>query len=422
MNDYRKNITRTALKGLAALLIFIVAGTVLMIAAYCFPVSMIQKHTGESIDILENEYEYYGYAPRVSTSYPDHYTDALMLSMAAAPRTGSVIYDAMNCGPLFIPSFSYGETLMYIFGEGQIDEAFVGSYPRYWHGYLIWLKPMLTVMTYSEIRILAMCFQLALLFWALYELRKKDMRLVPGFFFAFLFLNPITTALSIQYASVYCITLIMTAIMLHFDLFTDEKCPWVLFGGGIAVAFFDFFTYPVVALGIPLIISVFLSSDQGLGRNIRKILTGSFAYFAGYAGMWGGKWITADLLIKSGTIRDAINEIFIDATGAEDKAVYTIPYVYRQILMHITHKSIVIIAFIFLAVLAFLLIRKKCRIKPDITAVLLLVISLYPFVWYAVVKQHSATMTRMEQRELAVTIMGIVSAVLICLKRDDIIG
>ena len=81
--------------------------------------------------------------------------------------------------------------------------------------------------------------------------------------------------------------------------------------------------------------------------------------------------------------------------------------------MHITHKSIYIIAFVFIAVLAYCLIRKKCRIKPDITAALIMVIALYPFVWYTVVKQHSATMTRMEQRELAVTIMGIVSAVLI---------
>lgn len=412
MNDYRKNVIRRVLKALAALLISILAGVIMMIAAYCCPISMIQKHTGESIDILKNEYEHYGYAPRISTSYPDHFTDALMLCEAASPRTGSALFDAMNNGPMVLPSYSFGESLIHIFEEGLLDDVVITSYSRYWHGYLIWLKPMLTVMTYSDIRVLAMCFQLALLLWAVYELQKKDMRLVPGFFFAFLFLNPITTAMSIQYASVYCVTLIMTAVMLKFDLFTDDKCWAVLFGGGIAVAFFDFFTYPVVALGVPLIISVALTSEQGIGRNIKKILVGSFAYFAGYAGMWAGKWVMADLLIKSGTIRNALDEIFIDATGAEDKAVYTIPYVYRQILMHLTHKPIVIIAFLFILVLAFCLVRKKCSIKPDITTILILVISLYPFIWYAVVRQHSATMTRMEQRELAVTIMGIVTAIL----------
>ena len=80
--------------------------------------------------------------------------------------------------------------------------------------------------------------------------------------------------------------------------------------------------------------------------------------------------------------------------------------------MHITHKSIVIIAVLGILVLAFCLVRKKCTVRPDITTVLILVIALYPFVWYALVKQHSATMTRMEQRELAVTIMGIVTAIL----------
>ena len=43
---------RRILRGLAVLLISILAGTVLMIAAYCCPVSMIQKHTGETVVLL----------------------------------------------------------------------------------------------------------------------------------------------------------------------------------------------------------------------------------------------------------------------------------------------------------------------------------------------------------------------------------
>lgn len=416
MNSIFRKTAKRTVNMLAFLLVAITAGTVLMVAVYCVPVSLIQKHTAESIDILKNEGDNYGFAPRISTSYPDHVTDALMLCIAATPRTGSVLFDAMNNGWMNLPPLDYKDTLISFFEEGQNDGLVINPYPRYWHGYLIWLKPMLAIMSYSDIRIMAMCFELALLVCAVYELQRRDRRLVLGFFASFMFLNPITAALSMQFASVYCITLIMTVILLRFELPSSEKCWLVFFGGGVATAFFDFFTYPVVALGIPLIIYAVLSSDQRIAHSIRDMIGHSVTFFFGYGGMWAGKWVMADLLIKSNTIKNALNQITVDSSGIEDAAVMTVPYAFRQVLMHLNHKPIKIFAVLFVLILIVMLVSRKYKIIPDKTAIILFMISLYPFIWYAVVRQHSATHARIEQREMAVTIMGIVSSVLICIK------
>jgi len=56
---------------------------------------------------------------------------------------------------------------------------------------------------------------------------------------------------------------------------------------GISTAFFDLLTYPVVALGIPLIIFTALTSEMGIRKNIKKIFEHSLSFSIGYAGMWG---------------------------------------------------------------------------------------------------------------------------------------
>lgn len=50
-----------------------------MLLAYCVPISLIEKHVAESVDIFENEGWGYGFATRVSISYPDHVTYASLL-------------------------------------------------------------------------------------------------------------------------------------------------------------------------------------------------------------------------------------------------------------------------------------------------------------------------------------------------------
>jgi len=404
---------------LIRLCIAIIAGIILMTLAYCAPISQIKKHLAESVDILKNETDSYGFAPRVSTSYPDHVTDALMLCEAVAPRTESVIKDAMNANWIGLDEYGHIETIIHVFEDDRYDEVSLCPYPRYWHGYLVWLKPLLSVMSYSEIRILSMWFQLALLCIVMYQLIRKDKRLAIAFFVSVMFLNPITSAISMQYASVYCVTLIMTIIMLGRDAYRSDKCWRLFMWGGISVAFFDFFTYPVVALGIPLIIYISLSSEKSVKKSIFDMFKQSIYYLAGYGGMWSGKWIFASILLGENIIAKSMNQIVYRMNAQETSAPMTILYVLRQVLMHLNNKPMKIAALVGSVWFIAALVSGKYAVVINKKMIPIIITAMYPFVWYAVVKNHSATHARIEQREMAVTIMAIIVAVLMCLKINE---
>ncbi|MBS5962357.1 MAG: hypothetical protein KH307_01540 [Varibaculum cambriense] len=56
---------------------------------------------------------------------------------------------------------------------------------------------------------------------------------------------------------------------------------------GMAVSLLDFLTYPVLALGIPLVMYVIVRQEAG----ILKIIGLSCSWAAGYIGFWSLKWI-----------------------------------------------------------------------------------------------------------------------------------
>ena len=63
---------------------------------------------------------------------------------------------------------------------------------------------------------------------------------------------------------------------------------------GILTSYFDFLTYPVVTLGIPLCCYFLLESDR-LWNNIKRLTGFSVSWAIGYAGMCAAKWVIADL-------------------------------------------------------------------------------------------------------------------------------
>lgn len=42
------------------------------------------------------------------------------------------------------------------------SEGFINCYPRYWHGYMIFLKPLLCIFDIAQIRLLMMCLVLGI--------------------------------------------------------------------------------------------------------------------------------------------------------------------------------------------------------------------------------------------------------------------
>lgn len=261
-----------------SLLLAIAAGTVLMIVVYGIPIQPIRQHVTEASSIYSVEGDYYKWSQSNTNTVLDNFTDALMLNEASFIGTGDIIADAMNNPYIRYNEMTESQQLMQAISVDTVeDSAFIVNYARYWHGSLVFLKPLLLFLTVSDIRVLNMAVQMILLLFLLIEAYKAGgYGLSLSILMAMLCLNPITTALCIQLSDIYIITMLGGLVMLRQRRNSDiwHVFLWI----GIATAFLDLLTYPMVGLGIVLLIYLYLHREDALHIQLKRIVGCSISW------------------------------------------------------------------------------------------------------------------------------------------------
>ena len=142
-----------ALRALAAFAVTLAALFVLLLAAYALPGEPVRDHVYDSAVKIAGEGLYPEYL-NFKLFQMDNYTDTIMLTEAASADEAPPLTAMMTNTAYNVDNF---ETLAddlqwYIVrdwaaGAQRTDApALVPfSYARYWHGYLIWLRPLLLV-------------------------------------------------------------------------------------------------------------------------------------------------------------------------------------------------------------------------------------------------------------------------------------
>jgi len=192
-----------------------------------------------------------------------------------------------------------------------------------------------------------------------------------------------------------------------------QKNAWKLFIiAGIAVAYFDFLTYPIVALGIPLVLFICIMIKEN--ATIKKITYESgcctLFWFISYLGMWAGKWLVASLLTHTNVFNDANSAIKFRTNGQySDLKISPLVAIGKNILSSVKgQKHLILLVGVFLSILLLIGFAKKiCSIKFRPISLLLLVVGLYPFVWYCIVQNHSVIHSWMTYRDFSITMFAI---------------
>lgn len=397
------------------MIIAIVGGTLLLIAVYELPIEAIRENERESLVILNEEGRagYYNmWAPEMHGTHLDMFTDPVMINEAATFRTGSAIHDAM-----LIPAFSGEAASMtdLLRSNLETDDPNSISYSdRYWHGYLIVLKPLLSVFSFAEIRILNMSIQLLLVCMCvvLFVKRGIEKYCIP-FLLAVLVINPISSALCMTYAIVYSIMLLSTCSILCICTIdsnisavdnTDMNCFRVFLWTGMATSFFDYLTFPLVSWGIPLI-TLWVLKRKFTTQNtkiINNLFICSIIWGFGYAGMWVSKWILSEILTGHNAFSEAINMVHYRLSG--DTSVVGIESSLKNVLYlnfaQVVNKVAIYGVIVFSVVFFFLFVSGKVTlsIKPDV--LVLAAVGIVPVLWYTLVRNHSAIHFWMTHRKL----------------------
>ena len=306
----RHGLPEKLIKALLSIAIAVLCGTLLLIGVYLLPASGIDRHVRSSADTIAKEGTY----PRLSelcTSQLDNFTDSIML-LEAAYSSGSPLRDAMSVPRGYMEGRDVPETLTahYIGGEPFDDEIW---YARYWHGYLVFLKPLLAVMDYPALRTLNGILQAALVILISALLYRRGHRIAMlSYQLSYAMLMPVALASSLQFSSCfYVFNLACLALLLQKENDLRAKAPKLFLWCGILTAFFDLLTYPAAAFGMPMVFYLLLIGDDAAESKIVSLVRNGISWCLGFGGMWAAKWLLASAITGKNVIAEGMYRVAI---------------------------------------------------------------------------------------------------------------
>jgi hypothetical protein len=126
------------------IIIIILSGIIclgLLCFVYALPTENMEKDVKKSIEMLEEQGPSYELIKGITSTRLDNYTDSIMLNTAIYNDEQSSILEKAVSGKRYEVSGTTFDSLIEYFKDGK-SYTFT-SYERYWHGYLVVLKPFL---------------------------------------------------------------------------------------------------------------------------------------------------------------------------------------------------------------------------------------------------------------------------------------
>lgn len=406
-------------------------GTLLLVLVFCLPVEGMGRHVAASVGdmlkepdaVLDNGLSGYIQTKRES------YTDAIMVQNAIERIPGKSVFEHamwMYHNDLE-EEFWTPEDSLKAFCSGQdTGSMYLHEYSRYWHGYLLYLKPLLCLFSWKQISAMGVALQLLLMAAMVWlAVRKGQSGVAVAVVTGFLFMKPLLVLVSLTMTVCWVITLAALIFMLLRNDRLQEKnwYPEFFLAVGILTSYFDFLTYPAVTLGFPLCAFFLINSSTGgspegrrrrksLAETVLRIIGFSACWGIGYAGMWAMKWVIADLTLHTGTIKDALWSIIgrTESIGGRPRFNGGF-YVIGLNLQEYDYVIYPILAAV-IALVSLALTVAACR-KTGTGTVLAglvpyMIAFCIPFVWIIAVQHHSALHARFTFRIISVAVLAVV--------------
>ena len=287
-------------------------GVILLVMVYCLPIEPIFYNFSTGVEGMERNGEQYQLIFDYDASVLDMFTEALMVKAAATPMppTGeNVVQQAMRGYTLNERDVWQGHGLKFYEYEWNGKEYSCDSYERYWHGYLVILKPLMLFFSLHDIVFLNFMLQMIFMYFFLLILRKKKVSYLQ-FPMVLLWIMSVQVAIMLCLDYSVCFYIYMGAVtLLLVNKKAVEKYCYVFLLTGICTAYFDFLTWPLITLCIPMVILMCLKQSDSINRNIQSVIVSSLSWGFGYAGMWGMKWLIGSIVLQENLLHDAIQEI-----------------------------------------------------------------------------------------------------------------
>lgn len=360
--------------------------TAAMTLVYCIPQEKIAYKQETSAYILDMEEQggvWFGNFFGVDSGRLDNTTDSLMMD--------SVLLDE---------------------GLPPLERAMsIGGYSRYWHGYQVFLRPLLTFLTYWQIRYVNMFAFFLLLCAVLLAMQRVLGGVTAMAFMASLVACYIVIVpMSLQYHSVFLVLLTASLVLLCVGRMSTCGAPLFFMVVGMVTNFVDLLTAPLLTLGIPLLLLLEMDlhdeKQMSIVSLILRLIFCSLAWGAGYALCWISKWCIGSVVLGESVFSGAGDHALMWIGNNWGKYGRLIACAQNFKAFFLAHGKRVFFPLILPAV-AYLYCLARFRSRRAGRAWVLLIVCLYPYVWYPVLANHSLFHTWFTNRLQAITLFGV---------------
>lgn len=392
-----------------------IIGTVLLWAVYLLPVEPMAKNLAASEATLRAQDDSVFLINEEYWKAYDLGTNIIMFFEVIQPSSGSALQDA-----LLVPNADYisrwwdnwTDVLMEYANDRVYSESDYLTYARYWHGYLVFLKPLFLFFELDAIYIINTIVLLALSLANVYFIKKRLGNYWIAYILGICVMHPVNIVQSFQLSTVFYAMQITLFLLMSRDKWKREQIMYIFVLDGILVAFLDFLTYPLVAFAVPALFA-YLIEKQDIKHAIWDLIVQGFSFVVGYVGMWGMKWIIATIFTKENVIMDAINSV-LHRTGVTESSNDTgfmsigVTDALERNLLSFFNEQNIIILLICVLVFGICFVRYRKHIQVNIDDLLMCsIIAASAFVWIIILSNHCSLHPHLEWRTFSVLIFAI---------------
>lgn len=386
--------------------------TIGMFFAYLIPVSAIRDNLISSSYTLEQENLYpVSFGNKYSTQtffVRDQYSDCIMLNIAASGEKMSAAEAAITAKRI---QRDYGgddmpRYIREVLNGGKPDQW----YDWYWHGYMVFLRPLLTVFDYSQIRWFNSSLFLLLLLWSVLLIARRINRTSAILFVAVLMLMHFEVMpYTLMYASIGFGTLLSIIVLLSFPTIfaTNKNDLLAFFVIGAWTVFVDLLSTPVLTLGIPL--TIWLLWKERNTENIEKtlfkqVIVLSIMWILGYSLLWVSKWGLCAITYDPDVLENAMSHAYKwSGNNPESGRLFMSIGVIKKYIALIWSFN-----WIWIIVAYALILCWKKKVEGFLMKNLwLLLIACIPIVWSLVLVNHTFVHFGFAWRQIGVALMAM---------------
>jgi len=403
-------------------LVTVLLAVLLLVLSAFLPQSLILENIKESANMIDREETYPVSVDYMHASQLDNATDTLILLHSCETNSSNLSSVLTNPTPAMAENITES---LHIYEEDDTPEI-TRYYVRYWMGFRTYIRLLLTVFNFWQIR-RYLVFTVFVLFALVICSICKWVGQKQAFLFALsiIMMRLHIIAQSMQFSC--CFLIAFCAMLLVPWIYKRGKYETLFFMElGMVTMYFDFYTTPVITLGLPLIYLYSIHANNNETTSVKQILMDAIAWLLGYASMWMAKLILTTVFTDVNAIENGLNS-FYSRVGIHKDQMWLHEYDGLKALQSVfdtfcaspdrSGRKIVLAAFGLAAVLVIVsFIWKRRPLHSLKKNMLFLVIAAFPILWFIAAAQPTNIHAGFQYRGIVVTFWGIMSYALFTLQ------